>query len=75
MICINVSFFYVFSKNWPFNMNATFEVWSVNSSFWTLSARVDVVETTSRLCVLLEIDMSNNRNASKYRGSVRRDFT
>ena len=36
MICINVSnFFYVFSKNWPFNINATFEVWPVNSSFWT----------------------------------------
>ena len=26
-------FFYVFSKNWPFNMNVTFEIWSVNSSF------------------------------------------
>ena len=36
MICINVSnFFYVFFKNWPFNMNATFEVWAVKSSFWT----------------------------------------
>ena len=49
MICINVSIFYVFSNNWPFRMNATFEVWPVNSSFWTrtLTARVDVVETTT----------------------------
>ena len=29
-----------------------------------------LVETTSSLCVLLEINMSNNRNVSKYRGSV-----
>ena len=28
-------FFYVFFKNWPINMNATFEVWPVISSFWT----------------------------------------
>ena len=41
----------------------------------TLPARFDVVETTSSLCVLLEIHMSNNRNVSKYRGSVRWDFT
>ena len=42
-------FFYIFSNNWPFSMNATFEVWPVNSSFWTrtLTARVDVVETTT----------------------------
>ena len=67
-------------------MNATFEVWPVNSSFWTdfdrsgrplfrALQRHDVVETTSSLCVLLEINMSNNRNVSKYRGSVRRNFT
>ena len=42
MICINVSnCFYVFLKNWPFNMNATFEVWPVNSSFWTEFDRSD----------------------------------
>ena len=41
----------------------------------TLTARVDVVEATSSLCVLLEINMSDDRNASKYRGSVRRDST
>ena len=35
MICINVSIFYAFLKNWPFNMNETFEVWPVSSSFWT----------------------------------------
>ena len=67
MICINVSIFYVFSKNWPFNMNAKFEVWPVNSTFWTdfdRSGRCD--RTTSSLCVLLEINMSNNRNVSKY---------
>ena len=36
MIYINVSILFTyFSKNWPVNTNATFEVWSVISSIWT----------------------------------------
>ena len=36
MIYINASIFFMyFSKNWPVNTNATFEVWSVISSIWT----------------------------------------
>ena len=62
LICINVSIsFYVFFKNWPVNINATFEVFPVISSFWMDFYRsgrplFDEVETTSSVCMLLEIE-------------------
>ena len=58
-------------------MNATFEVWPVNSLFWTDFDRSGRCGRNNKqsVCVLLEINISNNRNVSKYRSSIRRDFT
>ena len=70
MICINaVSIFFTYFQK------ISHSTWTQRLKFGrliphfgrTLTARVDVVETTSSLCVLLEINMSNNRNVSKYR--------
>ena len=59
-------------------MNATFKVWPVNSSFWTDFDRSGRCGRNNKqsvcVCVLLEINMSNNCNVSKYRGLVRRDL-
>ena len=64
-LCKCFKCFYVFFKNWPVNMNATFEIWPIISSFWTdfdrsggtlnWALKHDVAETTSSVYVLLEI--------------------